>query len=61
MTDRDALMRAILDQPADDTPRLAFADWLEEHGGTAGAARAEFIRLQIALAGGAPRYLRSGA
>lgn len=32
MTDRDALLRAILLAPGDDTPRLAFADWLDEHG-----------------------------
>lgn len=26
-------LRAILDAPDDDAPRLAFADWLDEHGG----------------------------
>jgi uncharacterized protein (TIGR02996 family) len=41
---REALFRAILDAPEDDLPRLAFADWLEEHGQ---ADRAEFIRVQI--------------
>src|SRR5207245_144489 len=42
--------------PDDDAPRLIFADWLDEHGEAAGipdaAARAEFIRVQIALAHG---------
>jgi uncharacterized protein (TIGR02996 family) len=38
---------AIIASPDDDTPRLAYADWLDEHGD---AARAEFIRVQIALA-----------
>src|SRR4051794_4260536 len=41
------LMHAIHDHPDDDLPRLAFADWLEEHGD---ADRAEFVRIQIALA-----------
>ncbi len=30
-TTADALLRAILDDPADDLPRLAYADWLEEN------------------------------
>jgi uncharacterized protein (TIGR02996 family) len=38
---------AIIASPDDDTPRLAYADWLDEQGDT---ARAEFIRVQIALA-----------
>src|SRR4051812_17528646 len=42
-----SLFRAILDQPASDLPRLVYADWLEEHGGEADRARAEFIRVQI--------------
>jgi uncharacterized protein (TIGR02996 family) len=41
---RDALFRAILDDPEDDALRLVFADWLEDHGE---ADRAEFIRVQI--------------
>lgn len=50
-SDRDALLRAILAEPAEDTPRLVFADWLDEHGEP---ARAETIREQIAWARGAP-------
>src|SRR4051812_15377676 len=42
-----ALLRAICDDPADDLPRLAYADWLEEQGDDAGRARAAFIRAQV--------------
>jgi uncharacterized protein (TIGR02996 family) len=45
MTAGDALYETILANPADDLPRLVYADWLEEHGV---AERAEFIRAQIA-------------
>src|SRR5262249_1506358 len=48
---RDALFCAILDHPEEDTPRLIFADWLDEHGE---ADRAEFIRVQIELSRLAP-------
>lgn len=44
MSDREAFLRAVAADPADDTVRLAFADWLDENGDP---ARAEFIRLQI--------------
>jgi uncharacterized protein (TIGR02996 family) len=47
MNDRAALLAAILADPADDTVRLAFADWCEENGDP---ERAEFIRLLIGLA-----------
>src|SRR5436189_1203112 len=40
----------IIAHPADNAPRLIYADWLEEHGDEAGRARAEFIREQIRLA-----------
>lgn len=41
--DLTAVHRAILDDPADDLPRLAYADLLEEQGDE---KRAEFVRLQ---------------
>lgn len=44
MTDRDALMSAIIANPEEDTPRLIFADWLQENGQD---RRAQFIRRQI--------------
>jgi uncharacterized protein (TIGR02996 family) len=50
MTDRDALLRAIAVNPDDDTPRLIYADLLDELGGAANTARAQFIRVQIDLA-----------
>ncbi len=46
-TTAEALMRAILDDPADDLPRLAYADWCEEMGQD---ERAEFVRAQLAVA-----------
>src|SRR5687768_1094845 len=46
MSDRDALLRAIIDNPDDDAPRLVYADWLDEHGDP---DLAEFIRLQIEI------------
>jgi uncharacterized protein (TIGR02996 family) len=47
MDDRAALMAGIVANPDEDTPRLALADWLQEHGDEHDRARAEFIRLQI--------------
>jgi uncharacterized protein (TIGR02996 family) len=47
MTDREALYRAVLENPADDTLRLIYADALEEESD---ARRAAFIRSQVALA-----------
>jgi uncharacterized protein (TIGR02996 family) len=47
MTERDALLRAVCENPDDDTPRLVFADWLQENGDE---TRAEFIRLHLPLA-----------
>ncbi|MFO0841862.1 MAG: TIGR02996 domain-containing protein [Gemmataceae bacterium] len=49
MTDADFL-RAVLDQPDDDVCRLAYADWLLERGDEGGAARGEFIQVQVQLA-----------
>jgi uncharacterized protein (TIGR02996 family) len=58
MTDRDALLRAICENPEDDAPRLVFADWLDEHGDP---RQAEFIRVQIELARGNLTQERSQA
>lgn len=44
--DEQAFFRAMGEADEDDTPRLAYADWLEEHGD---ADRARFIRLQVEL------------
>ena len=52
-SDGDALLRAICEHPAEDTPRLVYADWLQENGN---ADRAEFIRLQCEAWGLTPAY-----
>lgn len=46
-TDESALLAAIIAEPADDNVRLVYADWLDENDQP---ERAEFIRLQVALA-----------
>jgi uncharacterized protein (TIGR02996 family) len=50
MSDETALLAAIYESPHDDTPRLVLADWLQETGDPAAAARAEFVRVQCELA-----------
>lgn len=52
MTHHDAFLADIIANPEDDTPRLIYADWLEEHGGQPERERAEFIRVQCQLAKG---------
>lgn len=47
MTERECLLRAVLENPLNDVPRMVYADWLEENGEP---DRAEFVRLQIELA-----------
>jgi uncharacterized protein (TIGR02996 family) len=51
MTDGAALLRAIIDNPSENAPRLVYADWLDEHDDP---DRAEFIRGQIRLSGMEP-------
>jgi uncharacterized protein (TIGR02996 family) len=45
MDNDEAFLRAIADNPADNAPRLIYADWLDERGDS----RAEFLRVQSAL------------
>ena len=45
--DADALYRAIVRHPDDDTPRLVYADWLQENGR---GEEGEFLRVQCRLA-----------
>jgi uncharacterized protein (TIGR02996 family) len=47
VSDERALFAAICANPEEDTPRLMYADWLQEHGDEHTRARAEFIRAQI--------------
>ncbi len=47
MTDDEAFIRAIVDSPGDDTPRLVYADWLDDRDDPRGAylrAEAEWAR-----------------
>ena len=53
-TEERALLAAIVANPDDDTPRLVYADWLDEHADSLPArrrasarARAELIRVQV--------------
>jgi uncharacterized protein (TIGR02996 family) len=48
MTD-DAFIRAILDNPRDDAPRLVYADWLDERGDPTSITKAEVLRLTAQL------------
>ena len=43
----DGFMADIIANPEDDTPRLVYADWLEDHGD----GRGRFLRLEVELAG----------
>lgn len=52
-SEQRALFAAICENPDDDTPRLVYADWVQEHGQP---ERGEFIRLQCEYA----RQLRAG-
>jgi uncharacterized protein (TIGR02996 family) len=47
MTPDEAFLQDIIAHPDDDTARLIYADWLDEHGQP---ERGEFIRVQCALA-----------
>lgn len=47
MTDREALLQAIREHPDEDTPRLIYADAIEDDGEH---DRAAFIRLQVQMA-----------
>lgn len=51
-----SILQAILEDPANDQPRLVAADWLEENGED---ARAEFIRVQCELLATAQEWLPS--
>ncbi|MBA4062170.1 MAG: hypothetical protein C0501_00365 [Isosphaera sp.] len=42
-------LRTLLENPADDTARLVYADWLDENGGDTSCSKAEFLRLTARL------------
>ncbi len=56
MTESEALLQAIIENPDADLPRLVYADWIEEHGSD--SERAEFIRVQIELPNRGPDFLK---
>jgi uncharacterized protein (TIGR02996 family) len=45
VSDEAAFLRALLDNPADDAPRLVYADWLQQRGDDASAIKARFLRV----------------
>lgn len=45
MTEEDAFLRKLLEQPNNDLTRLVYADWLDEQGTPEATAKAEFLRL----------------
>jgi uncharacterized protein (TIGR02996 family) len=47
MTDDEAFIRAIVAAPAEDAPRLIYADWLEDRGDARGA----YLRAEVASSG----------
>jgi uncharacterized protein (TIGR02996 family) len=54
MSDRAALLAAIVAEPDEDTPRLVYADWLDENAAdlpdpAEARTRARFVRAQIEL------------
>lgn len=54
ISDEPFILRSILLDPAEDTPRLAYADWLDDHAAdlpdpVEARSRATFIRTQIEL------------
>jgi uncharacterized protein (TIGR02996 family) len=54
VTDEAAFIRAIIERPDDDLPRLVMADFLDERGDP----RGEFIRLQVELAKLPPAHVK---
>jgi uncharacterized protein (TIGR02996 family) len=47
VSDDDAFIRTIVDSPGDDTPRLVYADWLDERGDP----RGEYLRAEAEMVG----------
>jgi uncharacterized protein (TIGR02996 family) len=49
MNDEDLFLRKLLEDPADDTTRLVYADWLDERSDDVSAAKSRFLRLTVQL------------
>ncbi len=60
MSALSSFLESVRDDPLDDTPRLIFADWLQEQSDPLLASRGELLRVQCQLNGGrAPCPLRA--
>ncbi len=49
MHDDDGFLRKILENPADDTARLVYADWLDERASDEEGLKSQFLRLTVQL------------
>jgi uncharacterized protein (TIGR02996 family) len=49
MHDEEDFLRKLLENPADDTVRLVYADWLDERGDDESKTKAAFLRLTARL------------
>ncbi len=47
MNEEEGFLQHLLENPAEDSTRLVYADWLEERGDSPNAAKAEFLRLSM--------------
>ena len=50
MPTEEDFLRKVLENPAEDTTRLVYADWLDEQGDAPSKTKADFLRLEIRLA-----------
>jgi uncharacterized protein (TIGR02996 family) len=50
MHEESDFLRRLLENPADDTSRLVYADWLDEQGNEDAGLKARFIRFEIEAA-----------
>lgn len=60
MSDEADRLKAVLDAPQDDAPRLDYAQWIESQGDPLSMARGELIRTQIELLHMDPAFVKSG-
>ena len=49
MNEEAGFLSTIHQTPAEETTRLAYADWLDEQGDPPHAAKSEFVRLELRL------------
>jgi uncharacterized protein (TIGR02996 family) len=49
MHDETAFLLKLLENPADDTARLVYADWLDEQGSEESRTKSQFLRLTVRL------------